>query len=280
MLDYFVMLKNYKCNCLGLTQYSVDDGMRVDKRLVIIPVLLIVLSMVVATQYATTQVGYSFSIAHPSNADIRYVACDYAGDGIRLLRVAGDNSSTDNTLTLSFGNVTMGVIKTYSAAFAIVNEESFAINITHVTANLTTGSYDNMLIWLHGDGSIMASDDPSAVLAYNNGTALYDVDDTIWPLARGDRDTNTMTTNASRSSSADTNLSTPWDETAHVRYCNNVSGSNEQAVSVGVGGRTVQTASDFVWVQVAIDLTDSVNESTVTGTISFHFEAGTHYGEG
>lgn len=50
------------------------DGMRIDRRLVLIGVMLIVLSMTMATQYAVTKVGYSYSIVHPSDADIRFIA--------------------------------------------------------------------------------------------------------------------------------------------------------------------------------------------------------------
>jgi len=40
------------------------DGVRLDRRLVLIGVMLVVLSMTMATQYATTEVNYSFAIVH------------------------------------------------------------------------------------------------------------------------------------------------------------------------------------------------------------------------
>ena len=50
------------------------DGMRkIDRRLTLVGVMFIILSMSMATQYATTRVTYSFSIVHPSESDIRYI---------------------------------------------------------------------------------------------------------------------------------------------------------------------------------------------------------------
>ena len=67
--------------------------MRIDRRLTIIGIMLIVLSMTMATQYATTQVGYEYNIVHPSNADIRFVASDNSTDNITVLRVTGANGT-------------------------------------------------------------------------------------------------------------------------------------------------------------------------------------------
>ena len=50
------------------------DGMRIDRRLVLIGVMLIVLSMTMATQYAIIRTSYNYSLVHPSNADIRFIA--------------------------------------------------------------------------------------------------------------------------------------------------------------------------------------------------------------
>ena len=55
--------------------------MRLDRRLTLIGIMIIVLSVTMATQYATTKVGYSYSIVHPSNADIRF---NYRGKTLRI----------------------------------------------------------------------------------------------------------------------------------------------------------------------------------------------------
>ena len=256
------------------------DGMRIDRRLTLLGVLLVVLSTVMATQYATTRVGFTYSIVHPSNADIRFVGCDNSSDdGDRVLRVNGTNG-TNAKLKIELGDWSANMNKTYAAAFAIVNEEHFALNITHVTVTNTSGTWDYMQIWLHGDGSVKATDDPTAVFLYNNGTSAYSASTTAWTLGRGDGDTTTMTTNLSTLSNSDTNLSTIWDTVSNVRYCEDIGGTNQTAMQVGYNGRTVENASDYVWVQISLNIPENgpVGDDH-GGTVHFHFKADTHWGE-
>jgi len=77
--------------------------MRLDRRLTLIGIMIIVLSVTMATQYATTKVGYSYSIVHPSNADIRFIGSDNSSDGTRVLRVDGDNSSGSRNVKVKLG---------------------------------------------------------------------------------------------------------------------------------------------------------------------------------
>ena len=110
--------------------------MKIDRRLTILGVMLIILSTVMATQYATTKVGYTYSLVHPSNADIRYVASDNSSSGGHVLRVAGNNASGGRYLSMEFGNWSEGQNKSYTAAFAIVNEEPFPVTINSVSVYL------------------------------------------------------------------------------------------------------------------------------------------------
>ena len=77
--------------------------MRLDRRLTLIGIMIIVLSVTMATQYATTKVGYSYSIVHPSNADIRFIGSDNSSDGTMFLRVDGDNSSGSRNVKVKLG---------------------------------------------------------------------------------------------------------------------------------------------------------------------------------
>jgi len=77
--------------------------MRLDRRLTLIGIMIIVLSVTMATQYATTKVGYSYSIVHPSNADIRFIGSDNSSDGTMVLRVDGDNSSGSRNVKVKLG---------------------------------------------------------------------------------------------------------------------------------------------------------------------------------
>jgi hypothetical protein len=77
--------------------------MRLDRRLTLIGIMIIVLSVTMATQYATTKVGYSYSIVHPSNADIRFIGSDNSSDGTMVLRVDSDNSSGSRNVKVKLG---------------------------------------------------------------------------------------------------------------------------------------------------------------------------------
>lgn len=228
--------------------------MRIDRRLVLIGVMIIVLSMTMATQYATTKIGYSYSIVHPSDADIRFIGSDNSSDGIRVLRVDGTNGSTDQDLKIQLGgNLSAGMNKTYTAAFGIVNEESYNITITHINVSATNGA-DYMQIWLHGDRDALATSDGTGVLVWSKGTVGQDSTSSTWGLAAGDQDSNTM------DGAGDT---TAWDDTAHVRY----STYDTDAVN---------NTDDYVWVQISLNIpSDADSSGTFNGIVYVHTRATT-----
>ncbi len=156
--------------------------MHLKREFLVVGILIVLLSTLFATQYATTKVSFQYAIVHPSNADIRFVGSDNSSaDGLRVLRVSGDNGSNAK-IGLEFGNWSANMNTTYTAAFAIVNEEGFAVNITHVTVTNTSGTSDYMQVWLHGNGSLMAENDPTSVFVYNNGSALKTASSVSRPL--------------------------------------------------------------------------------------------------
>ena len=119
-------------------------GMKVNRKLMVIAVLYLLLNMVIATQYAVTKLGYSYTLVHPCDASIRFIGSDNSSDGIRVLRVAGSND-TNIQLTLRLGNVySANMVRTFTAAFGIVNEETYALNITHI--NVSSANYTYMKI--------------------------------------------------------------------------------------------------------------------------------------
>ena len=252
--------------------------MNIDRRLMLLGIMIIVLSMTMATQYAVTKIGYAYTIVHPSDADIRFIGSDNSSDdGDRVLRVS--NNATDPVMTIELGDWAPNQNGTYTAAFGIVNEEQFAVNITYI--NVSTSDASNYLqIWLHGNATLNATQDSTSVFMYNNGTVVSSPSTTAWTLGRGDGATSTMTVNCSSHSAAWTNLTTPWDGTSHVRYYETATGSNLSAYGVGTSGRTVDNASDFVWVQISLNLPANVDAAGAHGgTIWIHFVATTHYGE-
>ena len=214
------------------------------KKLLLVAVAMVAVSAVVATQYARAELSYEYNINHPSNGFIRFVGGDNATDGVRVLRADASNV----TLKLDFGDLTRGVNKTYTAAFAIVNEENFSVDITDVT--VTTSDPDYLQIWLHGNPTAKAEDDTSSIFMWNKGSA---VSAGTWTLAAGNSDPSDM----------GTGIATPWDGTAQVRY-------TEDTTSATSG------TDDYVWVQISIDIPGDAAIDSYSGTITFDFEATTH----
>ncbi|MBN2065980.1 MAG: hypothetical protein JW771_04130 [Candidatus Thermoplasmatota archaeon] len=227
--------------------------MNINRRLTLVGVMLVVLSMTMATQYAVTKVGYEYSIVHPSNADIRFIGSDNSSDG-RVLRVDGANGSSAR-VKLSFGNWSANSNKTYTAAFGIVNEELMDVNITHINVSNTTGA-DYTQIWLHANRSQKIEDDADSVYMWSKNSSKNSSTTTAWTLAAGNGNPADMCADGT------TQLSTPWDGTRNVRY------------SLNDANYSISGTSDFVWVQVSIDIPAAPDAGGAhTGYIWIHFEA-------
>jgi hypothetical protein len=248
--------------------------MRIDRRLTLIGILLVILSMTMATQYATTQIGYRYGILHPSEGAIRFIGSDNSTDGIRVLRTQSLTNASPAIIEVFFGNISANQNKTYTAAFGIVNEEPFAINITYI--NLSHPGDEYMKIWLHGNPSSRATDDSTSVLMFNNNTSTTVWDATDWTLARGDQNVRTMRYNVSNAASEITTL---WDETAYVQYSLNSSVARNANRTADMPDNSLDNASDFVWVQISLDLPADAELEIKSGIIWIHFEATTLYGE-
>ncbi|RLF31315.1 MAG: hypothetical protein DRM98_05800 [Thermoplasmata archaeon] len=234
--------------------------MKVNRKWMILAIMFLLLNMAVATQYAVTKIGYVYTIVHPSDASIRYIGSDNSSDGIRVLRVSGSNV-TNIQLVLRLGDIySSNMKKTFTAAFGLVNEETYPINITYI--NVSSSNYTYMKIWLHGNRTANANStltDPSSVFMWDNNTIVNATNTTAWTLASGDANSSGMCYNVSDRTNC--TIPTPWDETAHVRY--SINNSN---ASSGV--------SDFVWVQITVDIPESVESiGAHTGTIWIHLES-------
>lgn len=234
--------------------------MKVKKRWLILIALFLVMNMAIATQYAVTKIGYDYYILHPCNTNIRLIGSDNSSDGIRILRIISSNT-TNVGLKLRLGDkFSTNQITYFSAAFGIVNEENFTVNITHI--NVSSLNHTYMKIWLHGDRDANANSsttDNSSVLMWDNNTIVNASNTTAWTLAPGNENPNDMCYNYTDRTNC--SINTTWDETAHVRYSLN----DTNAVS---------GLSDFVWVQIAVDIPETADTIGLhTGTIWIHFEA-------
>jgi hypothetical protein len=215
--------------------------------------MLVVLSMTMATQYATTKVSYTLGIVHPSNADVRFVGSDNTSDG-RVLRVV-NNASGSQFLTVSLGSWFPNSVKNYTAVFAIVNEEPFAVNITNCNVSGTAASY--VTVYLHNNRTIDAAAEVATAryLLVSGGTSQSSTSTNAWILGAGNQNAANM---------GGTVIATPWDTTQHVRYN---STTNVQAHN---------NTADWVWVEICINIPSNAGAATDTGQIWFHFKASTH----
>ena len=215
--------------------------------------------MAVATQFALTDIEYEYIIGIRPDYGIKYIGSDNSSDGTRVLRA--EQNGTDS-YKIRLGNISMNYQWTYSAAFGIVNEDKFTKRITHMKVFSSTSTY--LKIWLHGDRDANAESnltDPSTVYMWNNNTLVNDSNTTAWVLAAGNDDPSDMCYNVSDRASFSVN--TTWDKhvQAQVRYS-----LNNSNASSGV--------ADFVWVQIAIDIPDTVDSLGVhSGMIWIHIES-------
>lgn len=233
--------------------------MKLDARLFIIGILLVVLTMAVGTQFAVSGIDQEYLIIPSLDYGIRYIGSDNSSDGIKVIRA--DQNKTNGTFKLVLGNVTTDSEFVYSAAFGIVNEENHSINITHMEVFSSNSTY--LKIWLHGDRGANAnnlSNDPTGVLMYNNGTIVNESDTIAWTLASGDNNANTICSNVTDGDKY--TIITNWDEVADVSYSLNDTNANS-----GI--------SDFVWVQIELNIPRSVDYAGEhAGIIYIHYETG------
>jgi len=150
----------------------------------------------------------------------------------------------------------------YTAAFAIVNEQGQYVNLTYVNISGTNASYLDM--WVHGNRSVDAPSEAAdaAVQIVDNGNALFSASDTVWTLAPGDGNVDTISADYG-ASGGQTHLPCVWDTGANMWY-NDFSGNF-----------SLNKTSDFVWVQICLDIDKdaAISGSASLGTIYFHFKA-------
>ena len=235
-------------------------------------VMLVVLSTVMATQYTWTKARYTLTISHPTEADIRFIGSDNSSDGNRLLNADASNLS----VALRFGNWSANTNKTWTAAFGIVNEERFAVNITHVNVSCVGPVADYLQIWLHGDRDTQQEDETnSTVLLFNKNATSWSGTSTAWVLGPGDGNPGTMRHNASVSGD---DIPTPWDTESQVRYCIHDTKNAHNSSDTATGGKLMpEFGSDFVWVQISIDVPVDPSLNSMVGHIHFHFKATTFW---
>ena len=200
------------------------------------------------------QCRHTFQIIHPADAGIRFIASDNCSDdGLRCLRVLNNASPT---LSLDLGEWFCNSTKNYTAAFGIVNENNYTVNISYIQIIGDNTSFID--IWIHGNRTEDYPDEGDAntrIKVVEDGASLYGAGQCVWRLAIGDENTSTMD---------GANILTPWDQPSHIRY----SMDNTRAIN---------GTDDYVWVGISLKVPpDAGLQSSATGKIYVHFEAETN----
>lgn len=219
--------------------------MDIRKRLLPILALIVAISTVAATQYATSDVDYSFSIVSGTEANVRFIGHDQGQDDVLVLRADDDNGAN---MRLDLGDFSRDQTSWYTAAFGIVNEEMLNINLTGIDV---TGSGANYLyIYLHNNSNTKAELDSGGLLIWDGSSGAESF---RWELESGDNDATDMQGQSGM-------LSTPMDTEAHVRALTDP-GDDDNAAN-----------TDHVWVQIKLIIPAGASTGSYSGTITFDFE--------
>jgi len=196
---------------------------------------MLLLSAVAASQYASTDIGYSFTIS-AGDSGIRFIGHDMAHDGVTLLRA---DDAEGNNLHMELGDWARGQTSTWTAAFGIVNENSLGTSINSLSVSGTGSSY--IYIWLHNNSDTEAvSDGGTLIFDGVNGAQTF-----TWNLDSGNADAS----NAN-------GVSTPLNPLSHTRTLN----ATDDA-----------TGTDHVWLQVKVAIPQGASNGQFSGTLSFSF---------
>src|SRR3990172_10877997 len=150
----------------------------------LLALLALGLSFVHSSEWARERSDSSENLCAPNCQDIRFLAREVnRDDGIRVLR----DDATYGNLRLSVGTVPPGTSKTYRTAFAVSNEEPFAVALNGVT--LAGQSAEWATLTLHRSSNRLASADvPPALVVWDGpgadsaGVPHY----FTWTLGAGD----------------------------------------------------------------------------------------------
>jgi len=206
------------------------------KRATLVVMALLAVSTVAATQFAQTELGYSFGIVG-GDSGIRFIGHDLAVDNVILLRA--DNAQGEN-MRMELGDWARGQTVTYTGAFGIVNENQYGINITSVS--ITGSGNASIYMWLHNNADTEAVQD-SGTLIFDNGEGAQSF---TWSLAAGN------------ANAADANgISTPFNTHSNTRT---LTGTDNAA------------GTDHVWAQIKLIIPQSASTGTFSGTVSFTFQ--------
>jgi len=248
---------------------GVNKKMKIWKPLTAVLVLLAIFTTIAATQYATIQVSYSYSI-NTRYSNIQLMAGDGSAvsDGYVL-------TNTSGVYSVNLGKWAINAKKTYSAAFAIVNmEKNVELRVTKIEfASGSTGT-NYISINLHknmaksGTTIAPAADQEVAADTKAYVTAGVSADHSAdgWVLAKAPDNYDTGTPAMPYLYNTGQQASATWDSTNNV-WKRDTSHSDATGLTNAPG-----SAASFVWVEIVIDATGAT-EADYSGTIVIMFKA-------
>jgi len=203
---------------------------------------------ILAAQYTSATIAYQYHIQ--AEKIVWFGAGDKSTDGIYVLRAVSNGS----TPYLELGYLFAGINKTYTAAFAIVNEELVSLAITGITVTNTSGG-EKVYIWLHKNASALAWNDGGV-----NASAISETNP-YW-LAAGDGNNTTV-----KDASGVLHGGLTYDAQSHTKPLD--------MTWIGSDGSS-STQADFVWVLVIIKVPSGTAAGDYTGgSIVITFKAST-----
>ena len=236
--------------------------------------VLVVLSVINATQFARVGAAYSYTVSN-YGAYVHFLTRD--GDPIDSSKPVL-TSSGNTSYSLSLGIWCPGTNKTYTAAFAIVNEEDYAVTLVGV--NVEGTGIDYVYIYAHKNANKTCTADKIVTdVAANRETVAGESallwngsagkGSGTWVLAKGDGNTATYDHDGDAAApyynatwNADNINAWHYDKILDWGYTD----SNQPATN---------GTSDYVWIEICLQIPSTVtsSETAYTGTISFMFES-------
>ena len=242
--------------------------------------VLVVLSVINATQFARVGAAYSYTVSN-MGADVHFITCDgNPVDNTKPLLVSSANAS----YSISLGTWCPGTNKTFTAAFGIVNEEDYPITLVGV--NVEGTGIVNMHIFAHSNKGKtctidkIVTDDASKretnadaanqIAALWNGTLGASAKASgTWVLGAGDDNGATYDDNPA----AGNNYNATWQGAG----INAWKYDKVDDWGMSAGQTATNGTSDYVWIEICLQIPPGTvsSETAYTGTISFMFEAST-----
>ena len=226
--------------------------MKIWKKALVVLVLAATVMGVASMQYAKLGVSMQYTVSTQYSL-IQLMAGDGAvvGNGYVL-------TNTNGVYKVQLGTFAVGFSKTYSAAFAIVNSEgNVKLRITKVYC---TDTKTIIALHQHMSENAFSETGTGAYIVYYDKGNTYDYTSDGYVLRNGQGDYSTGQDGLQYTADGGTNWVSASFDTTNV-WVYNTGLTNSSATT------DINSPSNFVWVQITIDLTGATDGKDVSDTI-------------